>query len=89
MALQGHQHATNYAMWSTATDAVQLPIYDIFGFLSSPSTPAGVTGAPFNVIEYSNTILIGFLPSRNVYKNGANVYNDLNLLQLPVTNNTR
>ncbi|MFZ1686284.1 MAG: T9SS type A sorting domain-containing protein, partial [Flavobacteriales bacterium] len=83
---KGTNTQPNYALWSTATDAMQMPIYDIFGFLSSPLSPAGTTGVPYNVLEYSNTVIFGLFPSRNVYKNAVNTYNDVNLLQLPVNN---
>ncbi|MBK6775586.1 MAG: T9SS type A sorting domain-containing protein [Flavobacteriales bacterium] len=86
---KGTNTQPNYALWSPATDALQLPIYDIFGLLSSPLTPAGTTGAAYSVLEYNNTVFLGLFPSRTVYKNGATVYNDVNLLQLPNTNNNQ
>lgn len=84
---KGTSTQPNYGMWSTSTNAVQLPIYDILGNLSSPTTPANATGSAFNVLHYDNTVYFGFAPARTVYKNGTSIYSDLNLLNLPVTNN--
>jgi hypothetical protein len=86
---KGTNTQPNYALWSPNTDVLQLPIYDIFGMLSSPSTPINTTGAPYALLDYSNTVLFGVFPSRNVYKNGTNIYNDVNLLQLPAVNNNQ
>jgi len=76
----------NYALWSPLNGALTMPIYDIFTLLSAPSTAAGTVGAPYSLLEYNNTVLFGFFPSRTVYRLGANIYNDVNLLQLPATN---
>jgi len=84
---KGTNTQPNYALWSQASGALQMPIYDWLGILSSPTTVAGATGAPFNLIEYNNTVIFGLFPSRTIYKNAAQIYNDVNLLQLPATNN--
>ncbi|MBV6404156.1 MAG: T9SS type A sorting domain-containing protein [Flavobacteriales bacterium] len=77
----------NYGWWSTATNAMQMPIYDIFGLFGAPATVANVTGAAFTVEEYSNTLYLGIFPSRSVYRNGASIYTDISILQLPQHNN--
>ncbi len=84
---KGTNTTTNYAMWSPSSGALQLPIYDIFTLLSSPTTIAGLTSTSFSLVEYSNTAVLGIFPSRNVYAQGATVYTDASLLQLPQTNN--
>lgn len=84
---KGTNTQPNYALWSLASGALQMPIYDWLGLLSSPSTIPGASGAPFNVIEYNNTVILGLFPSRTVYKNATQIYNDVNLLQLPAANN--
>ena len=84
---KGTNTQPNYALWSQASGALQMPIYDWQGILSSPSTISGSSGVPFNVIEYSNTVFLGLFPSRTVYKNATQIYNDVNLLQLPAANN--
>jgi hypothetical protein len=76
----------NYALWSPLSGALTMPIYDIFTLLSSPSTAAGTVGAPYSLLEYNNTVLLGLFPSRTVYKFGNQIYNDINLLQLPAVN---
>lgn len=76
----------NYALWSPLSGALTMPIYDIFTLLSAPSTAAGTVGAAYNLLEYNNTVLLGLFPSRTVYKSGTQIYNDINLLQLPATN---
>ncbi len=76
----------NYALWSPLNGALTMPIYDIFTLLSSPSTGAATVGAPYSLLEYNNTIILGLFPSRTVYRFGANIYNDVNLLQLPAVN---
>lgn len=86
---KGTNTQPNYALWSPVSDALQLPIYDIFGLFSAPLTPAGTTGAAYSVIEYNNTVFLGLFPSRTVNKGGATIYNDVNLLQLPATNNNQ
>ena len=86
---KGTNTQPNYGLWSPVSDALQMPIYDIFGLLSSPLTPAGTTGAAYSLIEYNNTVIFGLFPSRTVYKAGATIYNDVNLLQLPVANNNQ
>jgi hypothetical protein len=84
---KGTNMQPNYALWSAANGALQLPIYDILNNLSSPSTPAGTTSTAFSLLEYSNTLIAFVFPSRNVYKAGANIYGDINLLNLPMQNN--
>ena len=84
---KGTNTAPNYAMWSPSSGALQLPVYDIFGLLSSPTTIAGLTSTSFGLVEYSNTAILGIFPSRNVYSQGATVYTDASLLQLPQANN--
>lgn len=86
---KGTNTQPNYALWSPLNNALQMPIYDIFGLLSSPSTGAGAAAASFNVLEYNNTVILGLFPSRTIYKNGSNIYNDVNLLQLPAANNNQ
>lgn len=76
----------NYALWSPANGALSMPIYDIFTLFSNPSTGAGTTGALYSLLEYNNTVILGLFPSRTVYKSGNQIYNDVNLLQLPQTN---
>lgn len=76
----------NYALWSPLNGALTMPIYDIFTLLSSPSTAAATVGAPYSLLEYHNTVLFGLFPSRTVYKSGIQIYNDVNLLQLPAAN---
>lgn len=83
---KGTNTQPNYALWSPLNNALQMPIYDIFGLFSNPATAANTMAATFNVLEYNNTVLLGLFPSRTVYKNGTNIYNDVNLLQLPSTN---
>ncbi len=77
----------NYGWWSTTTNAMQMPIYDIFGLFNAPNTVDNVTGAAFTMEEYSNTLYLGLFPSRSVYRNGANIYTDISILQLPQHNN--
>lgn len=84
---KGTNAQPNYALWSTNTDALAMPIYDIFGFLSAPATAAGTTAATYNVFQYTNTVILFVFPSRNLYKNGTSIYTDASLLQLPQTNN--
>ncbi len=86
---KGTNTQPNYALWSPVSDALQLPTYDIFGLFSAPLTPAGTTGAAYSVLEYNNTVFLGLFPSRTVYKNGATIHNDVNLLQLPSNNNNQ
>lgn len=76
----------NYALWSPLNGALTMPIYDIFTLFSAPSTPAGTTGTPYSLLEYNNNVILGLFPSRTVFKSGAQIYNDVNLLQLPATN---
>ena len=76
----------NYALWSPLNGALTMPIYDIFTWLSSPSTAAATVGAPYSLLEYNNNVIFGLFPSRTVYRFGANIYNDVNLLQLPAVN---
>ncbi len=84
---KGPAATTNVGFWSQATGALQMPIYDIFGLISSPVSPAALTTGSFSLIEYSNTAILGLFPSRNLYAQGASVYTDASLLQLPQTNN--
>ncbi|MBK9275008.1 MAG: T9SS type A sorting domain-containing protein [Flavobacteriales bacterium] len=77
----------NYGWWSTSTNAMQMPIYDIFTLFNAPSTVANVTGAAFTLEQYTNNVFFGLFPSRTVYRNGVSIYTDLNLLQLPQHNN--
>lgn len=46
-----------------------------------------MSGAPFHLTEYNNTVLFGLFPSRTVHRNATQIYNDVNLLQLPAANN--
>lgn len=83
---KGTSTQPNYGMWSPMNGAVQMPIYDILGNLNAPSAPAATTDANFNVIEYSNRVLLFLFPSRTLYKNATSVYTDASLLQLPAQN---
>ena len=76
----------NYALWSPLNGALTLPIYDIFGLLSAPSTAAATVGPTYSLLEYNNTVILGLFPSRTVYRSGTQIYNDINLLQLPAVN---
>lgn len=76
----------NYALWSPLNGALTMPIYDILTLLSAPSTAAATVGAPYSLLEYNNNVILGLFPSRTVYKSGTQIYNDLNLLQLPAVN---
>jgi hypothetical protein len=84
---KGTNAQPNYGLWSPTTGSLQMPIYDIFGLLSAPTTVAGLTSPAFSLLEYSNTAVFGIFPSRNVYSQGVNVYTDASLLQLPQVNN--
>ncbi|MBK8340147.1 MAG: T9SS type A sorting domain-containing protein [Flavobacteriales bacterium] len=84
---KGSSTACNYGLWSTATNALQLPIYDIFSLFSTPTTMANVTGPAFTLEQYTNNVLFGLFPSRTVYRNAVSIYSDVNLLQLPQANN--
>lgn len=77
----------NYALWSPLNGALTLPVFDILNILSSPAAPAGTTSTAFSLLEYNNTVIAFFFPSRTVYKAGASIYNDINLLNLPAQNN--
>ena len=83
---KGTSTQPNYGMWSPVNGAVQMPIYDILGNLNAPNAPAATTDANFNVIEYSNRVLLFLFPSRTLYKNATSVYTDASLLQLPAQN---
>lgn len=84
---KGTSTQPNYGLWSTGTDALTMPIFDILGLLSAPSTAAGMTGSAHNVFEYNNTVLLFLFPSRTMYRNGTSIYTDASLLQLPLANN--
>ena len=77
----------NYGWWSTSTNAMRMPIYDIFTLFNAPSTVANVTGAAFTLEQYTNNVLFGLFPSRTIHRNGVSIYTDVNLLQLPQHNN--
>ena len=77
----------NYGWWSTSTNAMRMPIYDILTLFNAPTTVANVTGAAFTLEQYTNNVILGLFPSRTVYRNGVSIYTDLNLLQLPQQNN--
>lgn len=77
----------NYGWWSTSTNAMRMPIYDIFTLFNAPATVANVTGAAFTLEQYTNNVILGLFPSRTVYRNGVSIYTDVNLLQLPQHNN--
>lgn len=77
----------NYGWWSTSTDAMRMPIYDILTLFNAPTTVANVTGPAFTLEQYTNNVILGLFPSRTVYRNGVSIYTDVNLLQLPQQNN--
>lgn len=83
---KGTSTQPNYGMWSPLNGAVQMPIYDILGNLNAPNAPANTTDGNFNIIEYSNRVLLFLFPSRTLYKNATSVYTDASLLQLPAQN---
>ncbi|HEX2616958.1 MAG TPA: hypothetical protein VHL57_05400, partial [Flavobacteriales bacterium] len=83
---KGTNAQPNYAMWSNATNALQMPIYDVWNALSSPGTSNNATASSYNLLQYNNTIIAVLFPSRTIYRNGSSIYNDANLLRLPQTN---
>ncbi|MBK7085607.1 MAG: T9SS type A sorting domain-containing protein [Flavobacteriales bacterium] len=84
---KGSSTQCNYGLWSTATNALQLPIYDIWTLFSAPTTMANVTSPAFTLEQYTNNVIFGLFPARTVYRNGVSIHSDVNLLQLPQTNN--
>lgn len=85
---KGTNAQPNYALYSTAAGAVQMPIYNILFFSTNPGSAAATTGPLFNVIQYDN-VPVPFLPVflRNLYKNGSPIYSDPAGVNSPMQNN--
>lgn len=83
---KGNYLLPNYALQSTLTGQLQLPILDLFGFLTAPFTTGGQVSGSFGLTEYSNTLTILTLSyGRNAYTGGAGIFTDLGL-NLPLAN---
>ncbi|MEO8066545.1 MAG: T9SS type A sorting domain-containing protein [Flavobacteriales bacterium] len=85
---KGTSTQPNYGLWSTSTDAMRLPVYDILTLFSNPTTANLATGPSYNFFEYTNTFVFFIFSSRTLNKNGSTFYTDAgpNILQFPATN---
>lgn len=85
---KGTNAQPNYALYSTATGIVQMPIYNTLFFTTNPGSTVPTTGTAFNVVHYDNfpTGIFGTY-LRQLFKNGSSVYLDVGGLNAAATNN--
>lgn len=85
---KGTNTQPNYALYSTSTGAVQMPIYTGL-FLLNPGSAAGTTNGSFNLIQYDNIPFVLGTRIRQLYKNGSSIYLEGAGINVAATNNNQ